>query len=67
MCLLNELVKQYAERRELALGSSFTTLSLIGNFTSDGLSVPEDSSVKTPTKTLRNIANDSTMLEKTDK
>ena len=46
---------------ELALGSTFITLSSIGNFTSDGLSVPEEVP-KHPRKLLRN----SSMLEETD-
>ena len=44
MRLINELVKYYEKWRELALVSSFTTLSSTGNFTSDGLSVPEEMS-----------------------
>ena len=45
---------------ELALGSTFTTLSSIGNFTGDGLSVP-DEVPKHPRKLSRN----SSMLEET--
>ena len=56
---------KYEERRELALGSSFTRLSLIGSFTSDGLSVPEEVP-KHPRKLSRNMAKDSSMLVKTD-
>ena len=47
------------------LGSSFTMLSSIGNFTSDGLSMPEEVP-KHPRKLLRNMAKESSMLEKTD-
>ena len=54
---------------ELALGSaglySFTTLSLIGNFTSGGPSVPEEVP-KHLRKLSMNMANDSCMLEETD-
>ena len=46
---------------ELVLGSTFTTFSLIGNFTSDGLAVPEEVP-KHPQKLSRN----SSMLEETD-
>ena len=45
--------------------SSFTTLSSIGNFTSDGLSVPEE--VPKHLKNLsRTMAKDSSILEETD-
>ena len=46
---------------ELALGSTFTTLSSIDNFTSDCLSVPEEVQ-KHPQKLSRN----SSMLEESD-
>ena len=45
--------------------SSFTTLSSIGNFTSDGLSVPEEVP-KRQRKLSRNMAKESSMLEETD-
>ena len=45
--------------------SSFTTLSSIGNFTSDGLSVPEEVP-KHQRKLSRNMAKESSMLEQTD-
>ena len=47
------------------MGNSFTTLSSIGNFTSDGLSVPEEVP-KHPRNLSRNMAKDSSTLEKTD-
>ena len=47
---------------ELALGSiPSTTLSLIGNFTSDGLAMPEE-----VPKNARKLSRNSSMLEKTD-
>ena len=46
---------------ELVLGSTFTTLSSIGNFTSDGLSVPEE-----VPKHLQKLSRNSSMLEETD-
>ena len=56
---------KYEERRELALGNSSTTLSSIGNFTSDGLSMPEEVP-KYPRKLSRNMTKNSRVLEKTD-
>ena len=50
---------------ELALGSTSTTLSLVGTFISDGLSVPEEVP-KHPQKLSSNMAKDSSMLEETD-
>ena len=46
---------------ELALGSTFTTLSSIGNFTSDCLSVPEE-----VPKHPRKLSRNSSMFEETD-
>ena len=66
MRLINELrakvVKQYKEQREPALGSSFTTLSSIDNFTSNGLSVSEEVP-KHPRKLSRTMAKDSSIQQ----
>ena len=69
MRLINELraklVKYYEEQSEPLLGSSFTTLSLISNITSNGLSVPEEV-LKHPWKLSRTMGKDSSILDETN-